>query len=319
MVAIAAALYLSLGILVAVFFAIVISAGLGPIVTWLQKIKIPRTLGAGFLFLLIISVFAGAIYIVIPIISSEFNQLLEQFFPVIGEWLDLDTAKLSDVLSLLSEKFLSLSPSSGGGLFEFSKSVIGNAALALSVLAMSFYLTVDNRGVEKFLVAVLPSRFEQPMVDIYMRARKKIGFWLQAQIVLSLLVGAMTYFALSLLGVEHAIILGIIAAVFEVVPFVGPIFIGTIAVAVALLSSTTLALYTLIAFILIQRIESDIIVPLVMRRAVGIHPVMVLVSLLVGANLFGFVGIILSVPATVIFQEFIEDWVARKARRQQLM
>ena len=94
----------------------------------------------------------------------------------------------------------------------------------------------------------------------------------------------------------------------------GPIFAGSIAVLVALADSPMLALYTLLIFVVIQQMESQLVVPVVMRRAIGVHPVVILMSLLLGAKLAGFLGLIIAVPTAVILQEFLDDWSLRKMR-----
>jgi predicted PurR-regulated permease PerM len=116
------------------------------------------------------------------------------------------------------------------------------------------------------------------------------------------------------LGVNYALFLGILAALLEIIPFVGPIFSGAVAVLVALSDSSILALYTLLLFVAIQQLESHLVIPVIMRRAVGVHPVVVLMSLLLGAKLAGFLGIVVAVPTAVILQEFLDDWSLRRVK-----
>ena len=307
------ALYLSIDILVAVFFAIIISSGLNPFVTLLERVKVPRVLGTILVFIFILGAFSAIIYAVTPVVIDQVNALLEQFFPLFADVFGLDTHRFSNIFELSVERFMGLTSfGQGGQILEFSQSVIGNATLFLAVIAIAFYLLVDNRGVERFLKAILPEQNEDPVTNIFLRARKKVGYWLQAQILLSFFVGLLVFLSLLIIGVPHALLIGILAGFFEIIPFVGPVFTGTIGVLIALSESTTLGLYALILFVVIQQLENNILIPVFMRKAVGLHPVAILVSLLVGANLFGFVGLILAVPATVIMQEFIDDWSARK-------
>ena len=111
-------------------------------------------------------------------------------------------------------------------------------------------------------------------------------------------------------------ILGILAGIFELVPYVGPIFSGSVAVLVAATDSLTLGVYTLLLFILIQQIENNVLVPAVMSLTTSLNPVVILISLLVGAKLFGFIGLILAVPAAVLLQEIIEDWSESRKRNR---
>lgn len=318
---IAVGLFYSINILVGVFLAIILSSSLNPFVTWLEeKISIPRVLGTVMVFLVIALFIASLLYVITPILIDELQRLLEQYFPYIGPALNLDVYKNSDIFNLSLDKILSFLPSlASGKFFEFSQSVLGSVALVISVLAMSFYLTVDHRGIERFLRAILPSRHEGPVVEVFLRARRKMGYWLQAQILLSFCVAVVVFIGLYFLGVPHAFLLGVLAGTLEIIPFVGPVFTGVFALALAFSVSSKLAIYVLIFFVVVQQIENNVFVPLFMKRAVGLHPVAILIALLLGANFFGFIGFILAIPATVVLGEFIEELERRKPRGQTLM
>jgi predicted PurR-regulated permease PerM len=126
------------------------------------------------------------------------------------------------------------------------------------------------------------------------------------------------WISMVLLGVPYAFLLGVSAAVLELIPIVGPIFAGSVAVLVAFSQTFNLALYTLIIFVAIQQLESSVLIPLVMKHQVGLHPALVLVALLAGSALAGIIGIILAVPITVFLQELVEGWSEEKRKRPQL-
>ncbi len=187
----------------------------------------------------------------------------------------------------------------------------------LAVIVLSFYLTVSKDGVSSFLVAIFPEALEKKVLGLYMRTKARIGRWFQAQLLLSLVVGTLAFVGLSLLGVKYSLVLGLIAGVLELIPVVGPIFAGALAVSIGLTSSTTLGVYTLILFLGIQQLENNILVPLVMRRQIGVHPVMILISILGGAQIAGLVGVLLAVPTAVFLQEMAEEWMSVKSRRSR--
>ena len=186
-------------------------------------------------------------------------------------------------------------------------------------MILAFYLTVGQDGVERFLVAVLPAAYEDTAIDLYLKTRNKIGHWLKGQVLLSLVVGFIVFLGLSLLGVKYALLLGILAGLFEIVPFVGPIFSGGIAVLVAMSGSLALAGYTLILFVVIQQLENGVLVPLVMNYTTKINPTVLLIALLIGSKAFGFTGLILAVPAAVFFQEVVNAWAVSKKKRRGLI
>ena len=184
--------------------------------------------------------------------------------------------------------------------------------LAVAVIISSFYLSLTEDGVERFIKVVIPPDYEPMALKIYGQSRRLIGSWFRTQLLLSLIMGVMVWVGLAIIGVPYAFLIGFIAAICELVPFVGPIISGAIGIVSALTVSTTLAVYTLIFFLIAQQFESNLLVPILSRRAVGLHPVIVIVALLIGAEIGGFLGVIIAVPVAAVFQEVIQDWSSRK-------
>ena len=131
------------------------------------------------------------------------------------------------------------------------------------------------------------------------------------------MVGTTVFIGLWALGVKQILVLAVIAAVFELIPVVGPIFAGAIAIAVVAGESLQLGFYVLLLFLAIQQIENQLLVPLVMKRAVGINPVILLVALLGGAQIGGVIGMLVAIPVAVLLQEILDEWVAVKGQRSR--
>ena len=163
--------------------------------------------------------------------------------------------------------------------------------------------------------AVFPGDYEDTALRIYENSRRRIGLWFRSQILLSLTMGFLTLIALSILGVKYAVLLGLLAAVFELVPYIGPILAGSAAVMAALTASPTLAFWTLVVFVILHQVESHFLVPMLVGRSVGLHPVIVIAALLMGAEVGGFLGILISVPAAVVVQEIVEFWAGKRRPR----
>lgn len=319
MLALAVVLFIARNIFVALFLAIVISSALDPIVTWLEKRKIPRILGTLAIYILLIFFIALLAYAIVPIALSEFNTLLGSVGKYSGTVFEfIDTSGIIESINQSLAKVTNLLLSGSTSLLDIGTKFLGGLMATLSVFVLSFYLTVGRDGVERFLVAILPAVYEPKILDLYGRIRRKIGRWLSGQIVLSLGVGLLTFIGLWILGVRYSLILGILAGVFELVPYVGPIFSGSIAVLVGLTNSLSVAFYVLVLFIIIQQLENHVLVPAVTNLTTSLEPVIILVALLIGAQVFGFVGLVLAVPAAVLLQEIINDWSAAKARRRSL-
>ena len=321
MLILAVVLFLALDVLVALFLAIVISSALDPVVSWLEKKRVPRLLGTLGLYLIVIFLLALVVYAIVPIALSELSNLLENLSDKVSRP-NLEFINISQIVETVNQglgRITNVLISGGQSFLDITSKVLGGIALTASIFVLSFYLTVGKDGVERFLLTVLPSGYEEKAVDLYGRVRRKIGRWLRGQLVLSLVIGFAVFVGLWLLGVKYALILGIVAGILELVPYVGPIFSGGVAVLVALTTSFTLGIYTLLLFVVIQQIENNVLVPAVMSLTTSLNPVAILISLLIGAKLFGFIGLILAVPAAVLLQELAEDWSASKKRRRGLL
>jgi len=315
-------LFLAREALVILFLAIIISSALDGPVWYLKKKGIPRILGTLLIFLTGLIILAVVLYLVIPVALFEFQNVLESFkniqIPNLGTLNISHFANLSKSLGDI-ENLINALMSGGVSLFNILTIVFNNLVFLIATIVLSFYLTINQFGVEKFLKTILPIHYEDYVIEIYLRVRKKIAYWLQGQIILMLLIGILTWLGLSILNVKYSLVLGIMAGIFEIVPMVGPIFSGAVAFLAAVSESWTLGLYVILLFVIIQQIESHILVPLVMRKTLGISPVVVVIYLLAGWQIAGIIGALLAVPVAVIFQEIIDDWERRKLKTGRLI
>ena len=304
---------------IALFLAIVVSSALDPAVSWLEKRKLPRILGTLGIYILAIFLIGLLVYAVVPIALSELSIFLSSLGKI-SKGLDdfVDASSLIQALNQALTKFTNVLLSGSSSLLDIGSRFLGGLTMTVSVFVLSFYLTVGKDGVERFLVTVLPSIYEEKAVDLYYRIRRKIGRWLTGQVILSVAVGILVFLGLWLLGVKYSLLLGIIAGIFELIPYVGPIFSGALAVLVGLTGSLSQGLYTLILFIVVQQLENQLLVPAVTKFTTDLSPVVILVALMVGAQVLGLIGLILAIPAAVLFQQLLEDWSQSKARKKGL-
>ncbi len=309
-------MFLGRQVLLGLFLAIVISTGLDTLVNFFERRGLPRSLGVILVFLLIILFLILFLYTIVPLLITEVNSVMVSFNQSakdLGIGPIVNTKVLESINNLVSTISTNLfSKSAGVSPFGIFSQVLGGLGLAIAVFVSSFYLTLSRDGIERFIRAVLPASSEETALRIYERSKKQIGRWFQTQVILSLVVGLVVWVALVALRVNHAFLLAVLAAVFEIVPFVGPILAGAAAVLVALSTSVPLALYTLFVFLGIQQLENNLLVPILTRRSVGLHPVIVIIALLIGVEVAGFLGMIIAVPAAAVFQEVIEEWSSKK-------
>lgn len=215
---------------------------------------------------------------------------------------------LSDLIIQAQKFILQLSDSA----FSTASEIFGGFFSFILILVISFYLSVQEKGIENFLRVVTPLRAEAYILDLWRRTQKKIGLWFQGQILLGLIIGTTVFIGLSLLGVKYALTLGILTAVCEIIPFFGPVLSAVPGVLLAFSSGTGLGLIVLAFYIVVQQLESHVVYPLVAKKVVGLPPLLVILVFLAGAELYGFLGMMVSVPLMTLFIELADDAEKRK-------
>ena len=312
--------------IIILLFAIIISSALdSPVDALSRKLKMPRIAATTVIFITGIAIVALVLSLILPIAVFELSALIEQFTEAETDVLFQDFAP---IVNMFTKDFsfenigqiTNILFSGTVSVVQTISSIMGGVVSAISVLIISFYLTLSQDGVGKFLRAVLPEKVEDAVLHTYYRSKQKIGRWFQAQILLSLTIGALVSLGLWLLGVPYALAIGLLSAVFEIMPVVGPLFSGAVGTLIALTDSFILGFYTLLFFIIIQQLENHLIVPIFMKKAVNIHPVAAIFSIMVGFQLFGIIGMIIAVPIAVVLQDVIEQRMENKqhAREQKV-
>lgn len=302
-------LYQGRSIVLGLFLAVIISSGLESIVDVLERWNLPRAVGVILIFLGALVVLTSIIYLVVPLAIVEFNTIFSGASKTgaggLGTLFNAQTSQwVNAAVGNLSSQFLSSSASP----LTFLSNAVGSLGLAVAVVVSSFYLSLGHDGVERFIEVVIPPNYQEKTMRIYRRSKQLIGSWFRMQVLLSLIMGFIVWGGLTLLGVKYAFLIGVLASIFELVPFLGPILTGAIAILAALATSEALAIEALIFFVLAQQLESNVLVPLLSRRSVGLHPVIVIIALLIGAEVGGLLGIIISVPAAAVLQEIVQEW-----------
>jgi predicted PurR-regulated permease PerM len=188
-----------------------------------------------------------------------------------------------------------------GNAFSAFARVFGGVFSFVLVVVFSFYFAVIETGVDDFIRVISPKKHQAYLVDLWRRSQHKIGLWMQGQLLLAVIIGVLVYLLLTIFGVPHALVLAVIAACFELIPVFGPIL--------AAVPAVIIAFGTLIAgvYLMIQMFENHLIYPLVVTRVVGVPPLLVILALIIGGELAGFLGVILSVPVAATIQELAKD------------
>lgn len=312
--------YVMRDVIAALIFAIIIASAIEPAIQWLGRHRIPRILSVLFIYLAIAALFFLLIYLVVPLFVEDF-QKFSTSYPSLERQFVSGLERIRDIpffsfLELDAKGILNFPTEYlrqvGGGVLNFASNVFGGFFSLLLIVVFSFYLAAQERGIENFLRLVSPVAHEEYILSLWGRSQRKLGRWARAQLLLGAIVGVFTYFGLIFLGVPHAIFLAILAAFLELIPVVGPILSAIPAVAVSLFSSPLLGVWVIVLYTVIQQVESHVIVPMIMKKAVGLNPLVVVLALLAGVKLGGILGILLAVPVAAVLAEFVGDWDKKK-------
>lgn len=306
-----------------VLTSVVIASFVESGILWMKKWGVGRVLSVVIIYLFSLILISGLFYILVPTLANEITALYQgvrMYIPNIDLLDSASRAKDMSIFSSIGDKDFGdianslnrMTQNVSSGFFGTIISIFGGIANAVLILVISFFLSIEEKGIEKFLRIVTPLVHEEYVISIWSRTQKKISKWIQGQMLLGLIVGLLAFVGLAILGVQYALLLAIVVAVFELVPF-GMILAAVPAIAISFVDGgVSLGIMVTVFFVLLQQFENYILVPLIIRRSTGLPPLVVILSLLVGAKLAGFWGVILAVPVAVFLLEFLTDLEIKK-------
>lgn len=328
------ALFLLYELLLATITAVVIAAAISPVARWFVAHRIPRVVAVLIIYATVAIVLTVSFYFLfLPLLAEaltfvnrlpEYLSEFEAWNPLGegGAWLETYPAlrdltegiTIKDMVDQTREFFAGL----GTGFIGALTTLFGGVFSLIIITVLSFYMTVQENGVVNFIKTVTPSKYETYVLDLWRRTELKIGLWLQGQLVLAVLVAVLVYLGLALLGVPHALLLAALAGLMELIPVFGPILAAIPAIVVGFSmdgGGLSTALIVTGFYIIIQQFESQLIYPLVVQKVVGLSPIIVILALAAGYILGGFLGILLSVPASAFVMELVNDLQKNKQNK----
>jgi len=311
-------LFILKDLVLVVLTAVVIASAMEPATKFLGKYRVPRVPSVIFVYLLLVSIFGGIFYFFLPPLLVEVSKLatsLPQYFEFFSpgtingqaNGIVSGISQSLPIKELLSDVKLAAS-SLSGGVLQFVGTVFGGVTSFILIFIISFYLAVQEKGIENFLQIISPVKHERYVVNLWKRSQKKIGLWMQGQLLLGLFIGVLVYLGLTILGVPYALLLALLAALFELIPLFGPILAAIPAIFLGFVGGgVSLGLMTLGLYAIIQQFENHLIYPLVVRKVVGVAPLVVILALIIGGKLAGFLGLLLAVPIAAALMELVDD------------
>ncbi len=327
MVVIFASLFLFLSkVVITLLVAVVLASAIEPWILFLKKYKMGRGISVSLIFLAILSLLFSVFYFLLPPLAKDVVEFLkhipEMFQKVTFFGNDYGFSDLSLYFEKLSkeitpEKIISTVKNlilGGGTFFQAGSAIISSLISLFLTFVIAFYLATEEQGVQKFLRIVIPSAHEKYVEDLWRRAQIKFAYWLRGQLLLSLIISILVYIPLLIIGLPFATLLAVFVFFGELVPMVG-ILIATIpALIIAFVSGGfSLVLVVLAIYVVVNFLENHVIYPSIMNKAVGVPSVLILIGVLIGAELAGIWGVILSVPLSAVLMELASDVEKRKS------
>jgi predicted PurR-regulated permease PerM len=303
------------------FVSILLASALEPMIGWLrERLRIGRVGTILIVYLAFFVVMLGLAFVVVPAAVNQGQRIvasLPEFFEQVRVWAaDLRPVALSTsitaLVASLAETFAPASPPAPDEVAKVGTAVAEAAVFLFTMLAIVFFWLVERARLQRYTLAFLPAHRRAGARDAWNEIETRLGLWVRGQLILMGAIGVATGIAYTLLGLPGALLLGLIAALTEAIPIVGPLLGAIPAVLVAATVSPELALIVAAVYVVFQLIESNLLVPLVMRNTIGISPLLVLFSLLVGAALGGVVGAFLAVPLAASFEIVLSRLQARE-------
>lgn len=296
------------GLLMLVFAALVLAAIFDSMTRWVGRItRIGRGLALGISVLMILAVFAGAFTLFGSQLAGEFDTIRDSLPPAIEQVRAfLDRSGLSEPVRNMLEQGtgdVSRLASQAGGYVLTATNGIANFVL---VFVAAIFLASDPAVYRRGLLLLMPRSAEPAVADALDDASRGLRGWMVGQAVSSLVVAAFTWAGLALLGVPASGGLGLIAGLLDVIPMIGPIIAGVPAVLLAFTVSPITAVWTIVLFLIIQQIQGNFLQPMIQKQAVDVPPAILLFAVVAAGLLFGFLGVLLAAPLTVVVYVLVQ-------------
>lgn len=298
-----------------IFFGAVIAAALNPIAHALERIM-PRVLVAGVIVVTLLLTITLLVVLLIPAVTDDaamFQERVPELVSDVEEWLH-DRGLLTNESSL-EDEMSSRMDGVVSHLVTVPLTIFTGVVDALLVFVMALYFLIEAHSIRDFALSLVPERRREGFLSVVDEMLSASGAYVRGVIMQSAIIGSLSYVGFLVIGLEFPLLLAIIMGVTEIFPIIGPVIGGAIAVGVALLTSPTTALVTLVFAILLQQVESNLITPYVMHKQVDISPLMVVIAVFAGGAVGGITGALVAIPLMASVRVFVVRVVAPAIRR----
>lgn len=308
-------LYLAKDVLWPFALAVLLVYLLSPLVDYLEERKLPRVLATLLVYLLLLLIFILVILVIIPGVVNTFEEIstklpgyvdriakymgfIERQYTKLGlpwEWKELTNQIVQGIENLIRQGVSNIA-GIFSGIFLFILSLI-----------VSFYLLKDARQIRQALINYMPASYRSQISEFLTDVDRILGGYIRGQLLVAIVVGACIGTGLFLLGIKYAFVLGVIAGIFNVIPYLGPVIAIIPAFFLTLLRdpfSAWVFLWIILLFIGVNQAEALFLSPHILGREVRLHPVAVIFAIIIGGAALGMIGVLLAIPALAVIKAF---------------
>lgn len=310
------------------FIAILLGTVIRPLITWLNKRGLPRVIGMLIVFSVLLALLVGFVVLLFPLLYDQGATILAAvpgYYQGIREW----TANSSSELIKRLSEFLpaTLQISGAAPNLQTGQEVLASAEQALAyistivtvifvasaLLLLTYHWTLDGPQNIQSLLYLLPKEKRGSIGDLISSMETKVGLFIMGQLFLCLAIGILALIVYLIIGLPNALVLALVAALMEAVPMIGP-FLGAIPAGIIALSISPITLvWVVVGTVIIQQLENNLLVPRVMRKAVGVNPFVSLLAIFAFTSLFGIAGALMAIPIAAIIQLLLNRFVFQQA------
>ena len=300
-------LYFVRDIILQLFVALLLMTILEPFVALLTRVRIPRALSVLITYILVLGVLGGMVALIAPTLAQQttnFVNALPSYLANIGISSSVSGDLASGALTRLG--------AIPGEVLNFTVSIFSNIVAVVTVLVFAFYMLLTHDKLQD-QAGLLFGETKKEQIGRFIKAwENKLGKWARGQLLLMFAVGLGTYIGLFLIGIPFALPLAILAGILEIIPILGPIVSAIPAILIGFGMSPLIGLAVTAVSFLVHQLEGYVLVPKIMEKSVGVSPLVVLISIAIGAKLLGIVGVIISVPFVITLQVLIKEYLIAK-------
>lgn len=301
-------------IFVVLFIAVLLASSVSIAATRLERYGVKRGIAILLVYIAVIAVLAGVVALLIPLIAGEITTLrdnLPSYQDSINSFLARLPKRNGEALRV-NTIFGDL-----GGRLNGAAGTAGRGALAagstlvtlLLIFVIAFFLAVDPKFPERVVTRFVPPAARRRTLGLMGKIGTGLGYWVRAQLLLALFFGIAFGLGLAVLRVPYALTLGVVGAVLEIIPYVGGLITIVLAILVALTTGKIwLIVAALVWYAIVVNVEAHVVAPKLVGEIVGLHPLVVVLALFLGAEVLGILGALLAVPIAVIVQALLDEF-----------